>query len=137
MPPESVMGCWTESSINLVRVWFGSDLQIENQTEVSSKVTHIVKSCYLQWLSLKGWTEVAIVFISLVIIYRRCSFPRFVLNQARKTAIPLLTEVSETIHVMFCLLQTIVKVWSRTALAVDVQAYSETEAPVAPPRWGT
>lgn len=71
MPSDSIVGRWTDGSIKLLGVWFGSDLQLEkNWSEATSKVASLVQTWSGRCLSLKGRVDVVNVFITSVITYR-------------------------------------------------------------------
>jgi hypothetical protein len=76
MPPDSVVGRWTDGPVKLLGVWFGPDLQVDkNWGEVTSRVAHLTQKWAERKLSLKGRAEVANAYIASVIYYRLTVVP--------------------------------------------------------------
>ena len=67
---------WSDGSIRILGVWFGSGLQLErNWLEVRAKVEAQVATWLRRRLSLKGRVDVCAVNIFLLILYHLSIFP--------------------------------------------------------------
>lgn len=58
MPPNNIVGHWTESLIKMLGVWFSLDLQIEKSwSEVAGKVTALIHTWSRRAVSLLEMSE--------------------------------------------------------------------------------
>ena len=73
---------WSDGPVRILRVWFGSDLQLErNWSEVQAKVNAQVGIWLSMKLSLKGRAEACAMYVFPLILYRLAVLP---LPEARR-----------------------------------------------------